>query len=133
MLVKSVQGSKYKSFLITKPGTNSATYTSPHGENAFEMFDGMYHWRWQRLKIVWKCVFNMHDPSFQRWAQTGESIIPFENAALVLWDKYLLQPPVKHNAAVIPRFCVTCCKYAAVFLKYLWIIFFGFLINELHI
>lgn len=54
----------------------------------------------------------MHDPSFQRWAQTGESIIPFENAALVLGDKYLLQSPVKHSAAVIPMFCVTCCKFA---------------------
>lgn len=88
MLVNSVEGFMhyilYKTsayFLITTPDRNSATYTSPCGENAFEMFDGMHHWRWQRLKIVWKCVFNMHDPSFQRWAQTGESIIPFENAA----------------------------------------------------
>lgn len=39
-------------------------------------------------------MFNMHEADFSRWAQTGESIIPFENAALVLGDKYLLQLPV---------------------------------------
>lgn len=93
-VVNCVQGfvhySTYKTsacFCITTAGRNCATHTSPCGENAFEMFDGIYHWRWQHLKIVWECVFNMHDPSFWRWAWTGESIISFENAALDLEGK----------------------------------------------
>lgn len=59
------------------------------------MYDGMHHWQWQNVKIVWGSVLNIHETGFSRWAKTRESIICFENAVMLLGDKYLLQVNVR--------------------------------------
>lgn len=59
------------------------------------MFDGMHHWQWQNVKIVWRSVLNIHETGFSRWAKTRESIIRFENAVMLLGDKYLLPVHVR--------------------------------------
>jgi len=67
-------------------------YTCSFGfkKRACGMYDGTHHWQWQNVKIVWRSVLNIHETGFSRWAKTRESIIRFENAVMLLGDKYLL-------------------------------------------